>query len=52
MHCEFKELHIAEDFALAVKEAFALETFQQTQLETAHRLPTQIDGFNCGRAKN
>jgi len=43
-----KELHIAEDFALAVKEAFALEAFQQTQPEIAHTLPIQADGFNCG----
>ena len=42
-----KELHIAENFALAVKEAFALEEFQQTQPEIAHRLPIQADGFNC-----
>jgi len=43
-----KELHIAENFALAVKEAFALEEFQQTQPEIAHTLPIQADGFNCG----
>ena len=43
-----QELHIAENFALAVKEAFALEEFQQTQPEIAHTLPIQADGFNCG----
>ena len=42
-----QELHIAENFALAVNEAFALEEFQQTQPEIAHRLPIQADVFNC-----
>ena len=41
-----KELHTAEDdFVLAVKEAFALEAFQQTQPEIALKLPMQVDGF-------
>ena len=43
-----KGLRIAEDIALALKATFAPETFQQTEPEFAHRLPRQVDCFNCG----